>query len=135
MNSGWEIASSISAMIQTLITGFIAWYGYRKYISEESTNPSDDRIQIFSTSKQTTELRATDKGLECHIFDIRHGRGGHQWTLTKDQLINIQVTLKAVPGKAGRLRIGVRIGWLYSYKLWPDPKELVKAINKLVAQI
>ena len=131
----WAIASSISAMIQAAVAIFVAWYGYKKYISDETTNPSDDRIQIFATTKQTTELRVTDKGLECHIFDIRPGRGGHQWILTKAQLTNIKVTSIASASKAGRVSIGVRTGWLYSYKLWQNPIELENAIKELIAQL
>lgn len=133
--SNWEIAASISTMVQTTIAGFVAWYGYRKYLSEETIEPSDERIQIFVTSKQTTELRVTDRGLECHIFDIRNGRGGHQWTQSKAQCTNVKVTSNATSSKAGRVTIGARKQWLYSHKLWQNPADLENAIMKLVEQI
>ena len=133
--SFWEIASSISTIIQTLIAGFVAWYGYKKYLEEETIEPSDERIQIFSTSKQTTELRVTDKGLECHIYDIRQGRGGHQWTQTQVPLNQVKVTQPAESKKAGRITIGSRHGWLYSHKLWPEPQKLETAIKKLINRL
>jgi len=133
--SGWEILSSLSSFGQFLVACWVGWYGYNKYLADEHIEPSDERLEIFSTTKQTTELRATDKGLECHIHDIRHGRGGHQWTLTKEQALNIEVTTPASSKKAGRVSIGPRSGWLYSYKLWPEPKKLKSAIELLVERV
>lgn len=134
-NINWDAVSGVLGGMQTIITGFVAWYGYKKYLSEETIEPSDERIQIFVTSKQTTELRVTDSGLECHIFDIRNGRGGHQWTQSKAQCTNVKVTSNATSSKAGRVTIGDRKQWLYSHKLWQNPADLENAIMKLVEQI
>lgn len=130
--NGWEILSSLAAVGQLGVAAWIGWYGYKKYLSEEHIEPSEDRLEIFSTSKQTTELRVTDKGLECHLHDIRPGRGGHQWTLSKEQAKNVDVTTPATKNNAGRISIGPRKGWLYSYKLWSEPNKLEKAIKDLV---
>lgn len=134
-SSGWEILSALSTFGQFLIACWVGWYGYRKFLSDENIEPSDERIEIFSTAKQSTELRVTDKGLECHIHDVRSGRGGHQWTLEKEQAEPINVTAPASAAKAGRISIGPRKGWLYSHKLWPEPKRLELAIENLVRQI
>jgi hypothetical protein len=43
-------------------------------------------LKVFETSKQTTSLKVTPKGLECFLDDKRSGKpSGHQWTLTKSQ--------------------------------------------------
>lgn len=133
--TGWDILASLSTFGQFLIACWVGWYGYRKYLADENIEPSDERIEIFSTAKQSTELRVTDKGLECHIHDIRDGRGGHQWTLNKLQASDVEIAIEASSSKAGRVRIGPRRAWLYSYKLWPQPEKLKKAILKLVEQI
>ena len=133
--SGWEILSSLSSFGQFLVACWVGWYGFQKYLADEHIEPSDERLELFSTNKQTTELRVTDKGLECHIHDIRDGRGGHQWTLSKTQAAPIKVTTEATSSKAGRLQIGPRTGWLYSYKLWPNKVELEAAIKNLVQQL
>lgn len=125
----------MAALGQFCVACWVGWYGYKKYLSEEHIEATDERIEIFSTSKQTTELRATDAGLECHIHDIRQGRGGHQWTLSKDQAEAVEVTKPATEKNAGRVSIGPRHGWLYSHKLWPTPQKLEKAIEALVARI
>lgn len=131
----WDAISALAAVGQLIIAAFVAWYGYKKYLAEEHIEASDERIEIFSTSKQTTELRATERGLECHIHDIRPGRGGHQWTLPKNLADPIEITQAASRSKAGRLRVGPRTGWLYSHKLWPEPEQLKKKINELVRKL
>ncbi len=133
--SGWDILASLATFGQFLVACWVGWYGYRKYLSDENIEASDERIEIFSTAKQSTELRVSDRGLECHIHDIRDGRGGHQWTLTKDQATPVQVTTDATSSKSGKVRIGPRHGWLYSHKLWPDPKVLEQRINELIDSI
>ncbi len=133
--TGWDILSSLSAFGQFLVACWVGWYGYRKYLSDENIEASDGSIEIFSTAKQTTVLSATDKGLECHIHDIRSGRGGHQWTLKKVQASTVEITSPATPSSAGRVRIGLRRGWLYSHKLWPEPDKLKTAIEKLIDQV
>ncbi|TQV71404.1 hypothetical protein FLL45_19810 [Aliikangiella marina] len=133
--SGWEILASLSTFGQFLIACWVGWYGYRKYLSDEHIEPSEDRIEIFSTAKQTTELRISENGLECIIHDIREGRGGLQWTLAKADATPIEITAVASSSKAGRIRIGPRKGWLYSYKLWPEKEKLIERLENLVRQM
>lgn len=131
----WEAVSALATVGQLAVACWVGWYGYKKYLQEEHVEPSDERIEIFSTSKQTTELRITERGLECHIHDIRPGRGGLQWVLSKEEASPIMVTQPAQKGKAGRLRIGPRAGWLYSHKLWTDPAQLQQKVEELVGKL
>ena len=131
----WTIISSLSALGSFCVASLVGWHGYQKYLAEEHIEPSDSRIEIFSTKKQTTELRVENNQLRCYLHDIRDNRGGLQWSLPKEQINVVKVTSEATSSSSGRIQIGPRTGWLYSYKLWPKSDDLVAAINKLVGSI
>ena len=134
-NSIWTIISSLSALGSFGVAALVGWHGYQKYLAEEHIEPSDDRLELFSTKKQTTELRVENNQIRCYLHDIRDNRGGLQWSLSKQQIDEIKVTSEAESGGSGRIKIGPRTGWRYSYKLWSDPKELESEIQKLVDAI
>ncbi len=85
-----SLMSAFANMGQLLIAGFLAWIAYRKFLKEEHIAASDDRLEVFSTDKQTTELRVTEHGLELWLHDIRPGRGGLQWTLSPVEIGKIR---------------------------------------------
>ncbi|ELA7834291.1 hypothetical protein LYZ37_23815 (plasmid) [Vibrio tubiashii] len=131
----WTIISSLSSLGSFGVAALVGWHGYQKYLAEEHIEPSDDRLELFSTRKQTTELRVENNQLRCYLHDIRDNRGGLQWSLSKQQIDKVKVTKEATSSVSGRIKIGPRSGWLYSYKLWSNPRELEKAIQKLVDTI
>lgn len=131
----WTIISSLSSFGSFSIAALVGWHGYQKYLAEEHIEASDDRLELFSTKKQTTELRIENNQLRCYLHDIRDNRGGLQWSLSKQQINEIKVTTKATSSASGRIKIGPRSGWLYSHKLWSNPIDLENEIWKLVEAI
>lgn len=132
--------AAVVGALTALVTAFLAYTQYLKPPEQEAEPPapeapagqaSDDNrsLTVFATSKQTTVLRASAIGLECHLLDQREGRGGHQWTLGPDQLRTILETgdYRVDPNyraATGKFSVGPRRGWLYSKKLFPEPEYL-----------
>lgn len=92
-------------------------------------------LVIFETTKQTTILKATEKGLECHLDDLRPGRSGRKWRLAPDQVKDIiekpESQIVITPDYreyTGLVTIGPRKNWLYSRRLFETPDELRKEI-------
>ena len=146
-----EIVDVVSKIATTVIAGFGAWVAYQtlmrtpvqeaepeeaKISEEEIAVPSE--VVVFKTSKQTTRLRVTEKGLECHLEDRRPGkRGGHQWTLSKRQVKEILSShdFRVYPSYklySGVFSIGPRKNWLYSKKLFPEPSLLELELERLL---
>lgn len=103
---------------------------------KEIAAPSE--VRVFKTSKQSTWLKVTDKGLECHLEDVRPGvRSGHQWTLSKAQAKEILASrdYRIYPGYkiySGVFSIGPRKNWLYSKKLYPELGLLELELERLL---
>jgi hypothetical protein len=148
-----EIVQVSSNIATTGIAAFGAWVAYQALlrtpvqepepekaeVSEaEATVPSE--ITVFQTSEQTTLLKVTDKGLECHLDDRRPGkRGGHQWTITKVQAraILLDRDYRVYPGyslRSGLFSIGARRNWLYSKKLYPEASLLEMDLQRLLGK-
>ncbi|MCG7938889.1 MAG: hypothetical protein N0C88_08565 [Candidatus Thiodiazotropha lotti] len=148
-----EIIDLVAKVAQTAIAAFVAWLAWRTFLKEEEqdTTVVEDvekplgevtDLKLFETSKQTTWLKKTTNGIECHIDEHRKGKvGGHKWTLSPSQIKTILETgdIYVNPGykiRTGLVSIGNRTNWLYSKKLFPEPAnlhhkviELLKAAN------
>lgn len=146
-----ESVQVASQIITTLIAGFGAWVAYQTLLRTPVQEPEPEgaevkeaeitalsEVKVFETSKQTTWLKITEKGLECHLQDRREGkRSGHQWTLTKEQANAILSThnYRVYPGyrlRSGVFSIGPRRNWLYSKRLYPDAELLEVELKGLL---
>jgi len=140
--------SQIIMALTTVVMGVLAYMTYlksprQKDVSEEA-NPSLKDIDqhlteevVFKTLKQTTRLRVTDKGLECHLNDTRPNKGGLQWIISKNECKKIleNQNYSVNPGfraLSGRFNIGSRRNWLYSKNLFPEPDYLKAVIKELL---
>ena len=149
-----EIVQVTSQIATTIIAAFGAWVAYEALLRtpiqepepEEAEVPEKETIipsevKVFETSKQTTWLKVTGNGLECHLDDRRPGkRSGHQWTLTKQQVKEILSTrdFRIYPGyklRTGVFSIGQRKNWLYSKKLYPEPTLLELELQRLLEKV
>lgn len=100
-----------------------------------------NRLVVFSTSDQTTELRATENGLECYVFDLRPERkSGHRWTISVDRLKDIDI--RVYPSSNDNSDWGLfalgrphndwyHYDWYYSKSLFEREKDLYDAIRRL----
>jgi hypothetical protein len=146
-----EIVQVVSQIATTAIAAFALWVAYQILLRtpiqesepEEAEVPEEEisvpsEVKVFETSKQTTWLKVSDSGLECHLDDKRPGkRSGRQWTLTKDQAREIlsKRGYRVYPGyrlRTGVFSIGPRRNWLYSKKFYPEPSLLELEIEKLL---
>ena len=135
-----SIAGAISALgsvitaVTAIIAGYIAW---KKFIKEESMTATPNRLTIFDWAKQTAELRATEKGLEYYLYDIRpdHEKGSF-WTIPVDQLEESKNEISVYPSKDhsewGLFSIGRKTDWYYSKKLFKTENDLKNAIRDLI---
>lgn len=152
-NANWgsvaEWVSALSTVAATIIAAIVARRGYKEYLEplEQENDPDAATVEappsgpaellVFKTSKQKTFLIAKGKRIECHLDDIRPNRGGHQWTLSGDEITRI---LKAGdyavnPGyraRTGMFSIGSHKNWLYSKQLFPEPEYLHGALTDLM---
>jgi hypothetical protein len=148
-----DLVDLISKIIQTGIAAFGAWLAWRAFLKEETQESEDfdinqpvkaneDTLKIFETADQTTILKRTDSGIECHLNDRRPGkRQGNRWILSpamvEDILNNGDIYVSAgMKFRSGLLSIGSHTNWLYSKKLFPEPAllhhrvvELLKSVN------
>jgi hypothetical protein len=143
--------SALSGLGGTIIAALVAWQGYKEFLQTPrqksepdeaslANEPVDDQEmseEVFQTSKQTTRLRVTDRGLECHLDDQREGRGGHQWTISPRQAKGILEVgnFSVNPGyrsQTGRFNVGSRRNWLYSKALFPEPDILRGTLKVLL---
>lgn len=143
---------AFSGLGGTGIAAFVAYLGYKEFLrtpqqtdAREDVAVADDiameaepRVEVFKTSNQTTALRVTDRGLECHLDDNREGRGGHQWTIapTEAQRILESGAYSVNPSyrvRTGRFNIGAKRNWLYSKALFPEPDYLHGTLKDLLA--
>ena len=158
----WQLILEVVAVVSDLasvgIAGFGAWLAWRTFVGDSvqtAEAPSEmplpaaaptaaesaPPLKLFETKRQTTWLKATEKGLECHLTERRPGKtGGHKWTMAPDEVKRIlessdfyvNPTLKI---STGLLSIGSRRNWLYSKKLFPEPEQLHHEIAKLLRSV
>lgn len=142
----WNTVATVIAAIGSMITActaiITAWVAYKKFLKEETISAQEDRIEVFKTSKQTTEIRATNRGLELYLFDIRPGRGGRQWILSPNKVRNViegnHFTVSSQSSTSqdfGRFSIGDNRRWLYSKSLYPQPKDLHDDLRRLMDRV
>lgn len=146
-----EVVQVITQIVTMLITCFGAWVAYKTLIRTPVQEPepqevsvSEEEIQattkvkVFETTKQTTWLKVTERGLECHLDERRQGKkGGHQWTLTKGQVKAILSNrdFRVYPSyklHSGLFSVGPRRNWLYSKRLFPEPELLEIELKRLL---
>lgn len=141
MDTAAALIEAIAAMVTAATAVISAWVAYKTFIKEEHIEASANRLEVFSTRKQTTELRATEDGLELHLHDIRPGRGGLQWTLSKPQVKEIlredaiSISPTSRYEKCGTFAIGPKRKWLYSKRLYPEEKKLHADIKRLLEAV
>ena len=98
-------------------------------------------LKIFETSNQTTILKKTASGIECHLNDRRPGkRQGNRWTLSPAMVQEILKSgdIYVNPGiklRSGLLSIGSHTNWLYSKKLFPEPALLHHRVVELLRSV
>lgn len=146
-----EIVNVVSQVAMTLIAGFGAWVAYQTLLRtpvqeaepEEPEAPGAEavtpqKVKVFETSNQTTWLKVTNVGLECHLEDARPNKpGGLQWRFTKEQAREVLSArdFRVYPGYklySGVFTIGPRRNWLYSKRLYPEPALLELEIERLL---
>jgi len=129
----WLVAiASFGTFLTAIVT---AWLAYKKYLKEETSTPTPNRLTVFSTSQQTTELRATEEGLECYLFDLRPNRDkGLQWRIPIEHLKDTKISIypSEKREKGGLFAVGSRYDWYYSKSLFKTEKDLHDAIRELI---
>jgi hypothetical protein len=145
----WIIA--LSTLAAAIIAAVTAWLAYRQYLQPVEQDREPERAQaaeagmepreivVFHTAKQTTTLKVTARGLECHLEDQRPERHGHQWTLSPAQARTVLTSgaYAVNPGykaRSGLFTIGTHRNWLYSKALFPEPDFLKAALGQLLEE-
>lgn len=143
---------ALSGIGGTAIAAFVAFLGYKEFLrtpqqeeaatesatAEDAETAAMPQAEVFRTSNQTTTLRVTQRGLECHLDDRRAGRGGHQWTIPPAEARRIlrsgaYSVNPSYRARTGRFNIGARRNWLYSKALFPEPDYLHGTLKDLLA--
>jgi hypothetical protein len=108
--------------------------------AEDELSGETQRLVVFHTATQTTELVATPGRLQLYLHDQRPGRGGLQWTVTGGDLKHllqpneITVTPKSRFPECGVVTFARRNqNWLYSKALYPDPGVLQASVLGLIS--
>ena len=147
-----EVIDVLSKIAQTGMAGFAAWLAWQTFLREdtqeseivEQESPVASGVPdlvIFQTTKQTTTLKKTSSGIECHLDDERPGKKqGRRWTLTpavikrilEDSDIYVDQGLKI---RTGRISIGTHNNWLYSKSLFPEPSILHQRVVELLRSV
>ena len=148
-----SFVDAVQVTTQMLVAGtavVTAWLAWRTYFRQPEQSQEEEpesaqassggrlrQLVVFKTPHQTTTLRVVDNGLECHLDDVREGKGGHQWTLTRAQgaeFLRLE-QFKVTPGSkvaVGTFSIGPRRDWLYSKRLFPNPDYLHGSLKELL---
>lgn len=142
----------VTTKVVTAVTAVVmAYLAYRTYLkapqqSDEpepqsaTANDAGDKLTealVFKTSKQQTWLTVTEEGLSCRIDDVREGRGGPQWRLSKaearailsSEAYRVNAGYKV---RTGTFSIGSRRSWLYTKALYPEPEYLRSVLKQLL---
>jgi hypothetical protein len=149
-----DFADTVQVITQivTAVTAVVmAFFAYRTYLSapdqESETDPESatdveaaeelTEILVFKTANQKTFLALTNQGIECRIEDVRAGKGGPQWIISRANAAAILESraYQVNPGykvKTGMFSIGSRKNWLYTKSLFPDPDYLQSVLKKLL---
>lgn len=147
-----DVIDIISKVAQTGIAAFGAYLAWRAFIKEETQESEAidlatpiarevSELKLFETSNQTTILKRTQSGIECHLNDRRPGkRQGNRWTLSPTMVKQILVSgdIYVNPGvkfNSGRVSIGNHTNWLYSKNLHPEPADLHHRIVELLRSV
>lgn len=147
-----DVWSLILVTVQTGVAIFVAIIAWKNFVRTEVQNDTDidavpqtqgdlPPLKLFDTSKQTTWLKKTANGIECHLDERRSGKmGGHKWTLSLQDVKIILETgdIYVHPGYkmwTGCISIGRHVNWLYSKKLFPEPAYLHHMVYELLKSV
>ncbi|GAB1623189.1 hypothetical protein AAOGI_32390 [Agarivorans albus] len=147
-----DIVDLLSKIAQTGIAGFGAWLAWQAFLKEDAQESDDidlsqpaianiPDLKIFETSNQTTILKRTASGIECHLNDRRPGkRQGNRWTLSPEMIEQILENgdIYVNPGlkiRTGLLSVGSHTNWLYSKKLFPESSLLHHRVVELLRSV
>lgn len=147
-----EVIDVLLKIAQTGIAGFAAWLAWQTFLKadvQESELIEQDTpvvanvpdLVIFKTSNQTTLLKKTKSGIECHLNDERPGKKqGRRWILTPEMVVQILENgdIYVNPGlkiRTGFLSIGSHVNWLYSKNLFSDPSSLHHQVVQLLKSV
>ena len=147
-----DVIDVLSKIAQTGIAGFAAWLAWQAFLKEDSqesevidldapvvANVPD--LKFFETSNQTTSLKKTANGIECHLDDRRPGKKqGHRWTLSPQMAGQILKNgdIYISPGiklRTGLISIGTHTNWLYSKRLFPEPAALHHRVVEMLRSV
>jgi hypothetical protein len=119
-------------------TLFLTSHGVRELIDHSpQTDPGEvvvGQVNIFRTKKQRTWLAATKTSLFC-VLDGDKTRERNrliQWRMALEDVQPIRARERSEAKLTGLLDIGRRRNWLYSRRLFPQPRALEKALEDLV---
>jgi hypothetical protein len=147
-----ELVDVLSKIAQTGIAGVAAWLAWRTFLKEEAQEsdfieqdiPAVENVRdliVFRTSNQTTLLKKTENGIECHLDDKRPGKKqGRRWSLSPamvNQILengDIYVN-RGLKIRTGLLSIGNHTNWLYSKDLFPEPSVLHHKVVELLRSV
>ena len=132
-----EIVNSIAGIITAVTAILAAYIAWRKFIKEESRTSTLNRMTIFDWSKQSAELRATEKGLEYHLIDTRPNRDKKiTWTIPVDELDEAKRNISVYPSddypEWGLFSIGRKRNLYYSKKLFKGDDDFKEKIAKMI---
>lgn len=142
-----QVVTQITTTVTAVVMAYFAWKAYLKPLEQESEpeNATEDNeeyehlkeVVVFKTSKQETTLKLTAQGIECHLKDIREGRGGHKWTISNGEARQIleygyYYVNPGYKAATGTFTLGKRKNWLYSKKLFPEPEYLHGVLKQLL---
>jgi len=119
-------------------TLFLTSHGVCELIEHSpQTDPGEvvvGQVNIFRTKKQRTWLAATKTSLFC-VLDGDKTRERNrliQWRMALEDVQPIRARERSEAKLTGLLDIGRRRNWLYSRRLFPQPRALEKALEDLV---
>lgn len=121
----------VTVSVSILIGGFWAIWVYCKETKER------ERLVVFRSERQRTELLATEDGLVFYLSDIQpNEKAGSTYLLTFEDLRNVlkhdRIYIKKTndPHK-GLFTMGPRFEWLYSKLDYPESLKLKDALRNI----
>ena len=140
------ITHSILALT-ALIMAIIAYFTYintprQKSETEKALSEKENEVIVFKTKRQRTKimLDKDKKKIICYLKDIKNNINDIQWTINQTQAkdilekknLSINSNYKV---NVGTFSVGLHKNWLYSKKIFPDPKTLELKLYSLLKMI
>jgi hypothetical protein len=116
--------------------GFLTVHGVKEAIRRKrGDDVIGEPVRILATTKQRTWMAATAGYLYCLLDDANtqsHGRV-IQWRQPLGVARPVRVRQPKSRKYTGLVDIGRKQNWLYSIRAWPQPEELKKALEDMLA--